>query len=204
MRCGTGTGLYFARISNSSVLGSHTSTTIGVFFYLLYNTNMKNKRCEKIINEKRGVMTENIEITSEIKHALDLMENTNKHIFLTGKAGTGKSTLLRYFCDTTEKNIVVLAPTGVAALNIEGATIHSFFQFNFGIMEEKSIQFLYKKREVFKNLDAIVIDEISMVRADMMNAIDLFINANICAISSFSWPIQFMKTIFFCNLQMFL
>ena len=70
-----------------------------------------------------------IELNPKFKKALSLLENTSKNVFITGKAGTGKSTLLEYFRNQTNKKIVVLAPTGVAAVNIEGETIHSFFRF---------------------------------------------------------------------------
>lgn len=116
--------------------------------------------------------SDKIEITEEFDAALKLMEDSRYHVFVTGKAGTGKSTLLQYFCDHTKKKIAVLAPTGVSAINIGGATIHSFFRFPFGVVQEDNVHFLRDKVEVFKNLDAIIIDEISMVRADLMNAID--------------------------------
>lgn len=70
-----------------------------------------------------------IDLNDQFRHALDMMEHTTKSIFITGRAGTGKSTLLTYFRRTTKKKIAVLAPTGVAALNIKGQTIHSFFRF---------------------------------------------------------------------------
>jgi ATP-dependent exoDNAse (exonuclease V) alpha subunit len=106
--------------------------------------------------------------------ALYIMERTNDNLFLTGKAGTGKSTLLRSFITNTTKNIAVLAPTGVAALNIEGSTIHSFFKIP-PMVTEKTI---YKeaKRAIgdpkFTELDAILIDEVSMVRADLFDCIN--------------------------------
>lgn len=110
-------------------------------------------------------------------NALDMMEHTDKHIFLTGKAGTGKSTLLMHFLDTTKKNIVLLAPTGVAALNIWGATLHSFFGFPPTLTIKKAKQ--EAKFQIgdpkFTELDTIVIDEISMVRADMMDCIHEFL-----------------------------
>lgn len=74
--------------------------------------------------KKKGTIQ--IEFTEHIASAYDLLENTRENIFLTGRAGTGKSTLLRYFIENTKKNVVVLAPTGVAAINIGGQTIHSF------------------------------------------------------------------------------
>lgn len=117
-----------------------------------------------------------IELNSQFLRALDLMENGDNSLFITGRAGTGKSTLLQYFKKTTTKNIVVLAPTGVAAVNIGGATIHSFFGFKPDVTLEKAwkIAGKTKKPELYKNLDAIVIDEISMVRADLLDCVDAF------------------------------
>jgi len=109
--------------------------------------------------------------------ALDMMESTDKHIFLTGKAGTGKSTLLMHFLDITTKNIVLLAPTWVAALNIWWATIHSFFGFppTVTIKKAKQEAKFQVGDEKFTELDTIVIDEISMVRADMLDCIHEFL-----------------------------
>lgn len=117
-----------------------------------------------------------IELNPQFVHALDLMENSPDSLFITGRAGTGKSTLLSYFKKHTEKNIVILAPTGVAAVNIGGATIHSFFQFKPDVTLEKAWAKggKAKKPELYKSLDAIVIDEISMVRADLLDCIDAF------------------------------
>ncbi|MEM3854847.1 MAG: AAA family ATPase, partial [Conexivisphaerales archaeon] len=75
------------------------------------------------------MVSEKLEIEGKFKEALELMENTDKNIFITGKAGTGKSTLLLYFRNITKKKVAAVAPTGVAALNIRGQTIHSFFKF---------------------------------------------------------------------------
>ncbi len=118
---------------------------------------------------------DNIELNKEFVEAFDLMEKTNKNIFLTGKAGTGKSTLLSYFRNKTKKNVVVLAPTGVAALNIKGQTIHSFFEFKPNISEAKIRK---RKTEFYKKIDCIVIDEISMVRADLIDCVDKFLRLN--------------------------
>lgn len=71
----------------------------------------------------------NLDLNKDFRKALNLMENTSKNIFITGKAGCGKSTLLSLYIAKTKKNVVILAPTGVAALNISGQTIHSFFKF---------------------------------------------------------------------------
>ena len=82
-------------------------------------------------------MPEGIEINPQFAEALRLMEETGRNIFITGRAGTGKSTLLEYFRSITRKNIVVLAPTGVAAVNISGQTIHSFFGFRPDVTVDK-------------------------------------------------------------------
>lgn len=120
-----------------------------------------------------------LDLNSGFQHALDLMENTRLNLFITGRAGTGKSTLLNYFRTKTPKNIAVLAPTGVAALNVQGQTIHSFFKFKPGVTVE-SVRKLEKdkERDIYRNLDAIVIDEISMVRADLLDCVDRFLRFN--------------------------
>jgi hypothetical protein len=122
----------------------------------------------------------NIELNDEFRRALDVMENTSRNVFVTGRAGTGKSTLLSYFRDISEKNMVVLAPTGVAALNVKGQTIHSFFGFKPGITVDKVSKARSKgsKKNVYKALDAIIIDEISMVRADLLDCVDKFLQLN--------------------------
>ena len=106
------------------------------------------------------------------------MENTSKNVFITGKAGTGKSTLLDYFRSITKKTIVVLAPTGVAALNVGGETIHSFFRFKPDITVDKVKKLRGRKADIFKKLDAVIIDEVSMVRADLLDCIDRFLRLN--------------------------
>lgn len=119
-----------------------------------------------------------IEIVGETKEVLDRLENSKDNIFLTGKAGTGKSTLLRYFRATTDKNVVVVAPTGVAAINVQGQTIHSFFKFGIAITEDKVKKIYGQKGEIYKKIDTLVIDEISMVRADIFDCIDKFLRLN--------------------------
>jgi hypothetical protein len=91
-------------------------------------------------------------------------------VFLTGKAGTGKSTFLHYFRKTTEKKIAVIAPTGVAALNVQGQTIHSFFRLKPGFIDLTALK--PDKRALLKELELLIIDEISMVRADIFNGIN--------------------------------
>ncbi len=118
-----------------------------------------------------------LEWTEPFSRAFDLMENSSRSLFITGKAGTGKSTLLQYFRDHTNKEMVVLAPTGVAAVNIRGQTIHSFFRFKPDITPEKvnSIRLSRRQKALYKKIDALVIDEISMVRADLLDAVDSFL-----------------------------
>ena len=124
-------------------------------------------------------MIKDIEINPQFAKALELMEEGSGNVFVTGRAGTGKSTLLEYFRSITSKNIVVLAPTGVAAVNISGQTIHSFFGFRPDVTVEKvKMQAKRKTAPIYKNLDAIVIDEISMVRADLLDCIDEFLRIN--------------------------
>ncbi len=119
-----------------------------------------------------------IKITKEFKDAFNAFENTSDHIFLTGRAGTGKSTLLKYFRSKTKKNHVVLAPTGVAALNVKGQTVHSFFGFHPKI-EERLVRKAHQSNlELFRQLDTVIIDEISMVRADLLDCVDKALRLN--------------------------
>jgi len=111
-------------------------------------------------------------ITPEFQHVFDLLENTQKNVFLTGKAGTGKSTFLHYFRENTQKKIAVVAPTGVAALNVQGQTIHSLFRLAPHFVNPAEIK--PDRRRLFKELELLIIDEISMVRADVFDGIDHF------------------------------
>ncbi|MCW3109198.1 MAG: helicase, partial [Segetibacter sp.] len=124
--------------------------------------------------------------------AVAFVNQTNKHLFLTGKAGTGKTTFLKYIKENTFKKMAVVAPTGVAAINAGGVTIHSFFQLPFGpfIPSDKGVWGGYggeinnrasllknlrlqrSKRQVIQELDLLIIDEISMVRSDLLDAVD--------------------------------
>lgn len=121
-------------------------------------------------------MEEIIDFNPQFEHAFELMDKSMDNLFITGKAGTGKSTLLEYFRYKTSKEIVVLAPTGVAALNVGGETIHSFFKFKIGITPAQVKK--QKDNEIYKNIDTLVIDEISMVRADLLDCIDVFLRKN--------------------------
>jgi len=121
-----------------------------------------------------------IELNDQFRRALEIMEDTDRDVFITGRAGTGKSTLLEYFRNTTKKKVVVLAPTGVAALNVKGQTIHSFFRFKPGITPErvKRLRSAKDNESIYHKLDIIVIDEISMVRADLLDCVDRFLRLN--------------------------
>lgn len=140
-----------------------------------------------------------IDFNEEFSQVFEGLEYTRLSLFITGKAGTGKSTLLQYFRLKTQKNIAVLAPTGVSAINIKGQTIHSFFQFKPDITPQNvgDIHISKKKRELFKKLDAIVIDEVSMVRADLMDCIDQTLRING---PDFDKPFGGIQMIFFGDL----
>lgn len=116
-------------------------------------------------------------LSEEFRYVLDLMENSQENLFITGRAGTGKSTLLQLFKTTTSKKVVLLAPTGIAALNVGGQTIHSFFRFPARLMVGAEIK-KHRSRKMYTTLESIIIDEISMVRADVLDAIDLFLRKN--------------------------
>lgn len=116
-----------------------------------------------------------IDLNEEFLKAFNLAENTSKNLFITGRAGTGKSTFLNYFRENTKKQIAVVAPTGVAAVNVRGQTIHSFFNFKPDITLHKVEEINPKNPNLYKKLDCIVIDEISMVRADILDCIDGFL-----------------------------
>lgn len=118
-----------------------------------------------------------IERNAQFEEAYDLLEHTRTHVFLTGKAGTGKSTLLTYFRAQSTKNVVVLAPTGVAAVHIEGETIHSFFHFRPNVTPENAQRTAakHKNKKIYQAVETIILDEVSMVRADLLDSIDIFL-----------------------------
>ncbi len=116
-----------------------------------------------------------IELNEYFIRALDKIRS-GKNLFITGRAGTGKSTLLHYFCSKSEKPVVILAPTGVAAVNVKGQTIHHFFGFGPDITLRKIKKRISdEKRKLLEKLTVIVIDEISMVRADLLDCMDAFL-----------------------------
>lgn len=121
-----------------------------------------------------------MDMNEQAQLAWDIIETTNTNLFLTGKAGTGKTTFLRRLKEESSKRIVVVAPTGIAAINAEGVTIHSFFQLSFAPfipdaqykLKEQQYRFSKQKIRVIQSIDTLVIDEISMVRADLLDAVD--------------------------------
>lgn len=116
---------------------------------------------------------DSVTLSLEQQNLFDYIEQSENNIFVTGRAGTGKSTLLSYLVENTKKNVAVCAPTGVAALNVGGTTIHSLFGFPFGILGEQDLarHMSRRTRDVLRTLDMLVIDEVSMVNADLMDAI---------------------------------
>jgi ATP-dependent DNA helicase PIF1 len=135
----------------------------------------------RVVENSNDVVDRNssgsIERTNEFRAAFDFVGKRNGNIFVTGRAGTGKSTLLRELRSHCAGNVVVLAPTGLAAVNVRGQTIHSFFRFKPGILRPEDIR-TSRNAATYRNLDTIIIDEISMVRADLMEAIDQFLRIN--------------------------
>jgi hypothetical protein len=136
-------------------------------------------------------------VSSEAHYVVQFINQTNRSVFLTGKAGTGKTTLLKEILQTTHKNAVVVAPTGIAALNAGGVTIHSLFQLPFGafLPDNSAPQFSetvafesratlrrhFKmsalKRSVIRNMDLLIVDEVSMLRADLLDAMDFMLQS---------------------------
>lgn len=122
----------------------------------------------------------NNDLNEQARLAWEIIETTNTNLFLTGKAGTGKTTFLRRLKNESSKRIVVVAPTGIAAINAEGVTIHSFFQLSFAPfipnaqykLKEQQYKFSRQKIRVIQSIDTLVIDEISMVRANLLDAVD--------------------------------
>ncbi|GAA1805938.1 AAA family ATPase [Nesterenkonia flava] len=118
-------------------------------------------------------MAASIDLTDEFRRALDLLE-AGSNVFLTGKAGTGKSTLIREFISRTERNVVVTAPTGIAALNVDGYTLHRLFGLHPSIsLSEVQSGRYYPARfaETLKALETLIVDEVSMVRADLFDQV---------------------------------
>ena len=115
---------------------------------------------------------QNVTLTREQAAVFQAIEGTREHVFVTGRAGTGKSTLLNHLNWHTQKQIVICAPTGVAALNVGGQTIHSLFRLPIGVIADHDIDQNDTVRKILNAMDTLVIDEVSMVNADLMDAMD--------------------------------
>lgn len=118
-----------------------------------------------------------VHISDEYKTVESLLNAGCPAVFVTGNAGTGKSTLIQYLRTVLKKKMVVVAPTGVAALNVGGVTINAFFQLPPKIHEDEDIKLVYD-RKLYQKLDLLIIDEVSMVRCDLMDSIDKFLRKN--------------------------
>ncbi len=112
------------------------------------------------------------ELSDEQRRVFERIETTREHLFITGRAGTGKSTLLNYLSWHTSKTIVVCAPTGVAALNVGGQTIHSLLRLPIGVIADHKLEQSSDLKKMLNAIDTLVIDEVSMVSADVMDGID--------------------------------
>ena len=113
-----------------------------------------------------------LQLSPEQQAVFDAIETTQQNLFITGRAGTGKSTLLNHLADNTSKQIVICAPTGVAALNVGGQTIHSLFRLPIGVIADHDIEQSAELRKLLGTIDTLVIDEVSMVNADLLDAVD--------------------------------
>lgn len=122
-------------------------------------------------------LNQDIEINDAFRQAVSLLENGTAHILIKGRAGTGKSTFLNHCRAYLKKNMVVLAPTGAAAVNVHGQTIHSFFNFkpNITLKGVAGVSLRPEMKKVYERLETIVIDEVSMVRADLLDCVDVFL-----------------------------
>ncbi|MDD5217947.1 MAG: DEAD/DEAH box helicase [Candidatus Omnitrophica bacterium] len=118
------------------------------------------------------------DLSDEFRAAFDRIEKTREHLFLTGEAGTGKTTFLKYFRQNTKKKYVVLAPTGIAAIHIGGQTLHSFFNFPLMLIRADDIRVLKRHERLFAALELVIVDEASMMRADLLDAMDQSLRLN--------------------------
>lgn len=130
------------------------------------------------VSEVSTQSIEEIEVTPDYEEVIKAINSNDPFIFVSGKAGTGKTTLIGYLRDKVAGNVVVVAPTGVAALQVKGATIHSFFRLPPRIIFPEEDIKTVKDRRMYEGIRLLIIDEISMVRADIVDAIDLFLRAN--------------------------
>jgi len=139
--------------------------------------NRQALRSSPVKNEVRSSITDDIEVTEEYQQVLEWLKSGAPIVFVSGKAGTGKTTFIRYLREEFDKHLVVVAPTGVAALNIQGVTIHSFFRFPPRVVIDNDIK-IVRDRKLYLKISLLIIDEASMVRSDIIDAIDKFLRKN--------------------------
>ena len=114
-----------------------------------------------------------ITITDEMAHAIDYIQNTTESVYITGKAGTGKTTFLKHLTSVLNKKYIITAPTGIAAVNAGGITLHSFLNIPFSVLGPDSAEtskYSPAKKMLANIIDVLIIDEISMVRADLLDS----------------------------------
>jgi ATP-dependent DNA helicase PIF1 len=158
---------------------------MGIFDWIFRKTSRPSVQVPTAAPVCKSLIPSGIEITDEFKETLSLLKGDTSPILITGNAGTGKSTLLQLFRSRTNKNVVVVAPTGMAALNVRGMTIHAFFKFKWGLLQAKDIEINHQKTSILKNIDTVIIDEVSMVRADLLDAIDISLRLHRASNASF-------------------
>lgn len=166
-----GRGTYLKESSNNEIEGVKT-VTVGDL-----NQKATSGRLRAQSRPMGREPLANIEVTDEYRQVVKLIESDCPVIFVTGKAGTGKSTLISYLREIIDRKLAVVAPTGVAALQARGATIHSFFKFPPRVVTDEEIRRV-KRGKMYAALELLIIDEISMVRADVVDAIDKFLRMN--------------------------
>ena len=128
------------------------------------------------VDETNVVEQKAFTMDADQQKAFDLIANTNTPLFITGKAGTGKSTFIKMIQEEIDKNFLVLAPTGIAAINVGGQTIHSFFGFPFEVIgPHTQMRVSEEKQILLKHIDTIIVDEVSMVRCDLVDGMDRFL-----------------------------
>ena len=123
------------------------------------------------------VLPKNFYESKQFKQLRSNLESSKQSYFLTGKAGTGKSTFVEYFRLNTKKNVMILAYTGIVSIKCRGRTIHSFFGYPHHILKRKDCKIL-RKRDFLKSLNTLIIDEVSMVNPNLMDAIDRSLKVN--------------------------
>lgn len=134
------------------------------------------EKTEFKIDEANVVEQKAFTMDADQQKAFDLIANTNTPLFITGKAGTGKSTFINTIQEKIDKNFLVLAPTGIAAINVGGQTMHSFFGFPFEVIgPHTELRISNEKRDLLKHIDTIIVDEVSMVRCDMVDGMDRYL-----------------------------